>query len=231
MAGLIGLVGGDEFRQHCVGMDREILRAAGPASARVVVIPTAAVTNPVKAANDGVAHFAALGANAEPLPVLEPAQAQDPSLVRRVAEADVIYFTGGSPDHLLETLRGSHLLAALRERLEQGGLLVGSSAGAMVLGSRMRRPRGGPWVEGLGLAGGVVVLPHHEASDPDEAAARLPGRLSDRLTALGIDAQTGCLGQSGHWRVIGQGRVTVYRPEGWQVYRAGESFRAGIPAA
>ena len=97
----------------------------------------------------------------------------------------------------------------------------------MVMGAQMRRPRTGEWVTGLGIADGPCVLPHHERSNPAEVHAQLQEQLSDTLTILGIDAQTACLGGPGHWKVIGHGKVTAYRPEGWQVYQAGESFRVG----
>jgi hypothetical protein len=44
------------------------------------------------------------------------------------------------------------------------------------------------------------------------------------LAVFGIDAQTACLGQTGDWRVIGSGKVTVYRQDGWQVYQPGETI-------
>ena len=227
MAGLIALVGGEEFRQYCREMDREIMQATGQTPARVVVIPTAAVTGPAKAANDGVTHFAALGGNAGQLMILEREQAEDEELIQGIAGADVIYFTGGNPNHLLETLRDSPLLEAILAAVAQGTILAGSSAGAMVMGSLMRRPRAGEWVPGLGIADGTAVLPHHERSDPSEVAPQLQGQLSGGLTVLGIDAQTGCLGRPGNWRVIGTGKVTVYRPAGWQIYQAGETISDG----
>ena len=227
MAGLIALVGGDEFRRYCVDMDRAILAATGKEQARVVVLPTAAVNGPVKAAHDGVTHFTGLGGNGQPLMILDGEQANDPDMVQRLAEADVIYFTGGNPNHLLETLEDSRLLAAILEAVEGGAILAGSSAGAMVMGSVMRRPRADEWVTGLGIAEGICVLPHHERSNPDQVAEQIQERLSDSLTILGIDAQTACLGSAGDWRVTGHGKVTVYRPEGWEQYQAGEWFRVG----
>ena len=53
MPGQLALVGGDEFRAGCEEMDREIMRASGHDPAKVVIVPTAAVTGPAKAANDG----------------------------------------------------------------------------------------------------------------------------------------------------------------------------------
>lgn len=221
MPGDIGLVGGEEFRVGCEEMDREIMRASGQDPARVVVIPTAAVTGPEKAANDGVRHFSSLGGDAESLMVLDRTHADDAGLAGALAGAGVIYFTGGSPDHLLTVLRDSLLWRAILEAADQGAVLAGSSAGAMVLGELMRRPRLGGWVDALGVTPGLAVLPHHESSDPAETSSQLQSQISGGLTVLGIDARTGCLGRPGSWRVVGSGRVTVYQDAGWQVYDSG----------
>ena len=221
MPGDIGLVGGEEFRVGCEEMDREIMRASGQDPARVVVIPTAAVTGPEKAANDGVRHFSGLGGDAESLMVLDRHHADDASLAESLAGAGVIYFTGGSPDHLLTTLRDSRLWQAILEAVDQGAVLAGSSAGAMVLGALMRRPRLGGWVDALGVTPGLAVLPHHESSDPAQTSSQLQSQTSGSLTVLGIDARTGCLGRPGNWRVVGSGKVTVYQGASWQVYDSG----------
>ncbi len=226
MTGKIALVGGDEFRRYCGDMDRDILAASGRTSARVVVLPTATANSaPVKAAYDGVTHFNGLGASAQPLMILEREQADDEEMVGRISDADVIYFTGGNPNHLLETLQGSLLLTAVNDAVARGAILAGSSAGAMVMGSQMRRPRADEWVTGLGIAEGLCILPHHERSNPEEAAEQLAERLSGGLQVFGIDGQTGCLGRPGEWQVTGHGRVVVYRQQGWQVYQAGETIR------
>jgi cyanophycinase len=228
MPGKIGLVGGEEFRAGCEEMDRQFMRASGQDPARVVIIPTAAVTGPAKAANDGVRHFSSLGGNASHIMALEKSDADDPDFAQDIEGAGVIYFTGGSPDHLLETLRGSQLLKAILAAVEKGAVLAGSSAGAMVMGSLMRRPRIGQWVEALGITPGIAVFPHHERSDPEEISRQLQDQVSPELMVLGIDARTGCLGRPGNWRVVGSGKVTVYRGNKWAVYNSGESLRTDI---
>ena len=228
MAGIIGLVGGEEFRVGCEEMDREIMAASGQDPARVVVIPTAAVTGPSKAANDGVTHFAGLGGNAAQLMVLEREHAQDPALIAGVEGAGVIYFTGGSPDHLLSALADTPLLTAIMAAVDQGTVLAGSSAGAMVMGALMRRPRIGQWVQGLGIAPGIAVLPHHEGRDPEQTSRELQGQIPPETIVLGIDARSGCLGSPGNWRAVGSGKVTVYRGNEWQVYNSGETLPASV---
>ena len=228
MAGEIGLVGGEEFRTGCEDMDREIMQASGQDPVRVLIIPTAAVTGPAKAANDGVTHFAALGADANQLMVLDKSQADDINFVKPSQSAGVVYFTGGSPDHLLATLKECQLLKDILDAMKGGAVLAGSSAGAMVMGSLMRRPSKGQWVEALGIVPGVAVLPHHEGSDQEEISRQLQGQVPTELVVLGIDARTGCLGRPGNWRVVGSGKVTVYRGADWQVYDSGARLSSDV---
>ena len=228
MPGQIALVGGEEFRTGCEEMDREIMRATGKDPAKVVVVPTAAVTGPAKAGNDGLVHFGALGGDSSRLMLLERSHAEDPDFFAPATLADVVYFTGGSPDHLLETVRESPFLTALLALMEGGSVLAGSSAGAMVMGSMMRRPSAGGWVDALGLVPGVAVLPHHERRDHAETSKELQGSAPNGLTFLGIAARTGCLGAPGNWRVVGSGRVTVYQGSEWQTFDSGEKLPSGF---
>ncbi len=220
MAGAIALVGGDEFRPGCEEMDRALLDSTGVLRPALLVVPTAAAfENPSRAASNGVSYFKDLGFDASTLMVLNVADANDEELLSPVETADVVYFTGGNPAYLLETLTGSLLLDHMRRALERRMVLAGSSAGAMVLGSRMRF-RG--WTEALGLAPGVAVLPHHERSDSATVARELCESAPSGLTVLGIDGKTGCLGRAGEWRVVGEDAVTAYVEGAWRQFKSGE---------
>ena len=224
MPGVFGLVGGEEFRVRCEDMDREIMVASGQSPANVVIVPTAAVTGPAKAANDGATHFASLGGKTSRLMVLNREDSFNPELVREIEGAGVIYFTGGNPDHLLAALKDSPFLEALLRAVEEGAVLAGSSAGAMVMGEMMRRPRLGGWVPALNITPGIAVMPHHENGNPAETSRELQGQMPDGITVLGIDARSGCLGSPGHWKAVGAGNVTVYRGSEWKVYHPGETL-------
>ena len=227
MPGIIALVGGDEFRAGCEDMDAALVAAAGKASPTALIVPTAAAfENPSRAADNGTRHFAALGADAAPLMALDRRDAADPAIAAETDAADIVYFTGGDPAHLLNVLRGSALLAAVRRGLSRGMLLAGSSAGAMVLGSHMRFR--GAWTPALGLAGDVAVLPHHERADADAVFGELWTSAPDGLAAaLGIDGRTGVLSESDGWRALGAGGATVYRRSRWERAASGESFALG----
>lgn len=225
MAGLIALVGGDEFGPGCLDMDRALLEATGVRQPLVLVLPTAAAREgPARAAANGVEHFSRLGARAAPLMVLNRTQANDPRLTSQVDTADVIYLTGGSPTHLFETLRDSDLLNRLKRAIEGRAVLAGSSAGAMVLGSWMRYR---DWSRALGIAGDIAVLPHHERAQPDRVFTDLAASAPEGIAVLGIDAETGCLGLGRQWKVLGAGQVTLYLGDRWERFSVGASLTLG----
>ena len=228
MAGAIVLVGGDEFRPSCEEMDRFILAATGADPPSVLVLPTADVTGPQKAASNGVSYFSSLGAIASSLMVLDRKHADDENFIQPVSQASLVYFTGGSPDHLLTTLRGSRLLDSILQQLRSGTVIGGSSAGAMVMGSMIRRPSSGQWTQGLEIVQGLAVLPHHEGSDPAAVARGLASTAPPGLKVLGIDARTCCFGTPGSWKVLGSGKVTAYANGSWTTFNAGESLPRGF---
>ena len=230
MIGRLALVGGDEFRSGCETMDTAILAATSSANPVVLIVPTAAAfENPVRAADNGVRHFESLGAAASPLMVLNHNDAMDAGIAAEVEGADLVYLTGGNPAHLLETLQDSLLLDSIRGRLESGGILAGSSAGAMVMGSWMRFRE---WRRTLGIASGIATLPHHERADPDAVLGELESAPDDLSAVFGIDGRAGALSGPDGWTALGDGRVTVYQSlprtrygdGGWRRFEDGQSF-------
>ena len=225
MARRILLVGGDEFRPACATMDRDLLALTGRPQPRVAIIPTAAaLENPQRAADNGVRHFAELGAAAYSINATQRQDAESAGVAAQAAGADVIYFTGGSPEHLRSALVDSALLAAVVVANDGGAIWAGSSAGAMVLGEAMRRPAAGaPVAPGLGILPGIMVLPHHERSDPEATAAQLAGVIAADLIAVGIDGATGILLEPEGATALGAGSVILYRAGGWERYAAGDA--------
>lgn len=210
MPGLIALVGGYEFRANCREMDRALLARVGT-SARILVAPAAAAFEaPRQAANNGIQHLKRLGAKPHLLNVLRKEDAASDDYAAQVDKAQAVYFTGGDPVHLLETMRNSKVWNAVVALYERGGLVVGSSAGAMVFGGKMWTPGEG-WRDGLGLVPGVAVVPHHATVSHRWGASQMAATLEPRVTLVGVDEATALL-LPDHL-VLGEGEVTVYTPE------------------
>ena len=202
------LVGGGEFREECLAMDSYLLESLKKKHPRVAIIPTAAANQrPEKAAENGVRYFDSLGANANSILILNRAQAEDETYFSNIHEVDLIYLTGGDPKHLLETLYQTPFMAAITESVSKGATLAGSSAGAMVLGSRMRFKK---WMPAIDLISNTAVLPHHENSIPETVLSENQSELQSGIELIGIDSATGVfLGDNGV-KIAGKGKAIFY---------------------
>lgn len=216
--GHLVLCGGNEFRRDCDAMDRVLLEVAGGSRASLVILPTAATNeNPYVAGENGIRHFSRLGARVDKIMITDRAGADQLELVAPVEQHNAVYFTGGDPIYLAETLAGSRLWEVVRTIYDRGGVVAGSSAGAMVLGEQLWRFDG--WKPGLGLAPGLAILPHHATLSARWNALAMAASLPNGVTLVGIDDATALLLPEA--RVIGMGLVTVYTASGPQVYEPG----------
>jgi cyanophycinase len=234
--GPLVLCGSGEFTPAMADVDRSILASIGAERARVAIVPTAAglEDTPNSWVAMGTAHFEGLGAEATGVMVLSRDDAEDPRHAAAIANADWIYFSGGKPGHLVETLTGTPFWSAVLARHHAGAVLAGSSAGAMMLGSQTFHfpdgldetglPRRVAVREALGLLPGIFVAPHFDA---------VPGELWQRWAAvwpkghrmLGIDEDTAIVEGAGGWTVAGKGRAMVFRSlEDHDVHVTGARF-------
>lgn len=230
----MALLGAGEFLPGMAAFDRDLLAAIARARPRVVILPTAAAPDgePVfrRWADMGVEHFAALGAEVEPVLVRTGDEAGDDGAVQAIGEADLVYLSGGKPGHLRRVLHGSRVGAAIRDAHARGAVIAGCSAGAMVLAERQAELRRGVlpwplrWSLGLGLVDAVAVLPHYDAW-PAPLGAFMALQAPRGVAILGIDEDTAMLGRDGVWQVHGRASVTVWHGRHRERFRRGDVFR------
>jgi cyanophycinase len=219
--GPLALVGSGEFLSGMVEVDAYVLGRLARERPRVAIVPTAAAEEgPASVdrwAEMGVRHFQALGA--EPMPVLigDRVEANDPGRARALGEADLIYFSGGDPAYLVQTLADTAAVTAIKGAYATGAALAGCSAGAMALaGSTLdfRASRTGPvrWLPGWGVAPALAVLPHFDRMlrNRSEWVDTLVAAAPAGITVVGIDEHTALLSVDDEWRVLGAGGVHVY---------------------
>ena len=220
--GRLVLCGSGEFTTAMADVDRGILAELGSRRIRVAIVPTAAGAEdtPKSWVAMGTAHFAALGADAKGVMVLDRVDAEDPRNAEAIADADWIYFSGGKPGYVVETLSGTPFWSAVLARYRAGAVLAGSSAGAMMLGSRTFHfpdgidetgvPRRVAVRDALGLLPGIFVAPHFDAV-PGEMWRRWADIWPDGHRMLGIDEDTAIVEGADGWSVVGKGRAVVFR--------------------
>jgi cyanophycinase len=140
--------------------------------------------------------------------------AEDDGAAEVVRRSRFVYLSDGSPLHLRSVLKGSKVLGALRAAWEDGAVVAGAGAGAMVLTDPMVDPRGGALTVGLGMVGRLTVVPHFGDVGEDlhgEKLHRSVALAPEGLPVVGIPERTALVRQpDGSWRSAGAGTVTVF---------------------
>ena len=229
--GTIALVGSGEFLPPILPLDQKLLAHLGE-EPRVVIIPTASAPDgpgvPERWAQMGIVHFEALGVQVEEVMLLTREDARKAELVEKIARANFVYFSGGKPRYLLETLRNTPAWEAIATIYHQGGVIAGCSAGAMVMGAALFDfPKFWKTLPALNVAPGLVIIPHFDEL-PSAMLAAL-NHKNQETTIVGVDGSTALVGHAGAWTVYGKSKVTVFEADGRVSYSAGQQVKLPLP--
>jgi cyanophycinase len=233
MKGLIALVGAGEYLPVMDAVDRHLLASVKTDGRppQVVCLPTAAGQEGEESVGRwlkmGDEHFKALGAQVHPLPIIDRTSADDPRFEPILSSADLIYFSGGNPIYLYETMNGSRAWSAAEKAWDRGAVYAGCSAGAMILARRLPNFRrlGVGTINGFGIMPADYVMPHFNNAGPFKVLVDVLRRgMKESESMLGIDENTALVGKlDGQWQVMGESKVHVLKRKGTMKFAAGET--------
>lgn len=227
MNGLITLLGSGEYLPVMEPVDRHLLASLNlnGRKPRVACLPTAAGKEGDRSvtrwSSMGIAHFEKLGADVNAPRIIDRQSADDPQWESFLENADLIYFSGGNPGYLYQTMNGSRAWNAALRAWKRGAIYAGCSAGAMILARQMPRFRLAQTQPGFGILPVEYVMPHFDAIPLvfKPLVAALKGKLKADGRMLGIDENTALVGTlGGEWTVMGKSKVHIFTRAGEQIY-------------
>jgi cyanophycinase len=201
--GVLVLDGGPEATP---AVARRFVELAGRDQARIVLIPSAA--------GDDFAHAPATLVSYQKLfgpkccTILHTTQrsiADKPEFAEPLATATGVWMVGGQTDILPDTYWHTVTERALRALLERGGVVGGSSAGAVIQGSQI------PTVHpdnGFGLLRNTLVIAHLNRNN---ARGILVGAVAEnpQVIGIGISEKTAAIVTGDRLEVVGEGDVVI----------------------
>ena len=233
MNGLIALVGSGEYLPVMDSVDRHLLDSlkVNGRKPRVVCVPTAAgqegEASVGRWSRMGVEHFQKLGADVTALRIIDREGANDPAHESLLEDADFIYFSGGNPQYLHDTLKDTRAWKSMQKAWSKGAVYAGCSAGAMILARRIPSFRLFSTVPGFGIVPAQYILPHFDAVPAmfKPLISALTGRLKKGERMIGVDEDTALVGRlGGSWTVMGKSNVYVFTNEGKTAYSSGQTL-------
>ena len=162
-------IGGAEDKESELEILRRVHELAPEGTDEICVIATASgVPDEVLPVYEDA--FRRLGASqVHLLPVRERTDAADEDNVALVRRSGIVFFTGGDQLRLTNVLGGSPLLKAIREHYARGGVIAGTSAGAVAQSTTMIYNGGAAdalhkgavsMTRGFGFVEGVIIDSH-----------------------------------------------------------------------
>lgn len=203
-----------------LGILKRVVLESGKTDPRIEVVTTASMI-PEEVGQIYVSSFGMLNClNVGVLDIRVPADTDRPEHLQRLAQADIIMFSGGDQSRLREMFGGTQFLKLLTARYlrEPNFVIAGTSAGAMAMSQIMIR--GGSVPEalmkgavkmgtGLALIQNVVIDSHFVKRGRFGRLIEAVG-LHPRLIGIGLGEDTGVLIREGNLiETIGSNLVII----------------------
>jgi len=217
-------IGGAEDKVGKLTILTTFFESAGGRQATIGIVPCASQEPSVVGARY---HriFTEMGAKSvEILDIRSPHECDEPRWLELLETCTGIFLSGGDQVRLFDFIHGSTFMAAIKNRLLMGTLvLAGTSAGAAVMGDKMIS--GGSsgespnrslvdLMDGLGIIPELLVDQHFHNRNRMARLISAIAAYPDKL-GIGIDEDTcAAFKGDGTFEVIGKGAVTIIDPQG-----------------
>ena len=227
--GRLLIIGGSEDRCCGSGLLQRFVELCGGDAARIVLITTAS-SAPDEVLDEYERVFRKLGVDQlSELRLHGRGDADSDDFANLLSSATGVFITGGDQSKL-RTLVGSRINDLIADRLAEGLVVAGTSAGATAMGRTMILGGNGPEVAAAAVrtGPGLGFVPQTLIDMHFGERGRLPRLLSGVAMApehlgIGLDENTGVLVEDGGFEVLGTGVATVVDAEdATVVHPAGE---------
>jgi cyanophycinase len=229
------LMGSGEFETWTEEIDRFSLARAEFGDGSVVILPTASAPEGDEVFNRwagmGLDHYKAMGVHARVVDLKTREDAFLDVLIEELANPSMIFFSGGNPSYLAETLEDTPFWKAILDAVDRGTALAGCSAGACFVGSlcpdsTVMDLADMTWRDGLNVVPDTVFGPHW-----DMLESYIPGlqnyiieNVPENDLFIALDERTAMAGDGEVWQVFGNAGIHSLWKGEWRELRAGATF-------
>ncbi len=128
--------------------------------------------------------------------------------VKPLQRARAVWIMGGEAGYLVRSYYGTRTERELKALLARGGVVAGTSAGAIIQTAVLLAEDGHTLVPGFGLISGVLVWPHWSERRAEADLVKYTGQIHAPL-GIGIDEATAIVVRENAFEVVGEGHVGI----------------------
>lgn len=235
MLGTIGLVGSGEYLPIMEPFESDLVQAGldRGKNPKYVQLATAAGNENYNSLQHwrelGKQQADRIGVEAVFVPAFNRDDAHKKEILDLIDDAALIYFSGGDPIHLANSLISTPLINRIHANWIAGSSVAGCSAGAMALAAEVANPfkLTSAATAGLGFVPNLKILPHFDRYFGwiPTPMAKFIGKAGAGILPIGIDENTAIVATSNldNWEIWGLGKVQLLNKSD-RTFTAGEKL-------
>ena len=202
---MIAITGSGEFLPSILSVDNKLLSQIED-SPKVLTFSTAAGNESENRLlywkNLAEEHFSKLGVDHNHIDARNRYDLNKSSVINEMKNTNFVYFSGGSPTHLYDSINDSAFADELKN-IESRGIIAGCSAGAMIMGQKMIKGTGLNYIEN------TIVIPHYGESFYSWISNTVKLLNRGRYKLLCLEKDTYFIKDKNEFRVLGKQNVHI----------------------
>lgn len=152
-------------------------------------------------------HFSKLGIQHKHIDARNREDLNNSAVLDEMRSSNFVYFSGGSPIHLYDSIQNSIFSEEL-ENIQHRGIIAGCSAGAMIMGEKMIKGTG------LNYLQNTIVIPHYGESFYSWISNTVKVLNRGKYKLLCLEKDTYFIKDKNEIRVLGKQQVhIIYKKE------------------
>ena len=166
-------------------------------------------------------HFAKLGVEHKHIDARNKSDLNKNCVLEELKKANFVYFSGGSPTHLYDSIHDSLFFEELIN-VERRGIVAGCSAGAMIMGEKM--------IKGIGLnyLPNTIVIPHYGESFYSWISNTVKMLNRGKYKLLCLEKDTYFIKDGEELRVLGKQNVHIIYKKEHHTFTNGDTINPSL---
>ena len=202
---MIAITGSGEFLPSILDVDKKLLSYIKE-TPKALTFSTAAGKESDERLlywqNLAVDHFSTLGVEHKHFDARNRDDLNQDTVLDEMKNTNFIFFSGGSPTHLFDSIHDSKFSQELKN-VENRGIIAGCSAGAMIMGEKMIKGTG------LNYIANTIVIPHYGESFYSWISNTVKVLNRGKYKLLCLEKDTYFIKDKNEFRVLGKQQVHI----------------------
>jgi len=166
-------------------------------------------------------HFKSIGVPHKHIDAKNKDEIGDELVINEMSKANFVYFSGGNPLHLINSIKVKEFMDELL-RIKEIGVLAGCSAGAMIMGEKMIKGTGLKFIKNS------IIIPHYGESNYSWISNTVKVLNKGKYKLICLEKDTYFIMSESNIKIIGSNNIHIIYKKVHRTYSDGDILDLSI---